>query len=142
MRDYGVNSHPNLINFMTWKEINDQHKVLHYIWYKHYYLLYPFLSNIVLIGKFSIIFTLQRQCCFSLLPVHYRMTNIGTTLCIQLNTMPHSTSVRSWLTACIKVQGQPWLLKGSSTASGYKCPEWLYWIKIACTVDSLSLRLV
>ena len=28
--------------------------------------------------------------CFSLLPVHYCMTNVGTTLCIQLNTMIHS----------------------------------------------------
>ena len=37
--------------------------------------------------------------CFSLLPTHYRVTNIGTTLCIQLNTMPQTIDdVRSGVT--------------------------------------------
>ncbi len=63
--------------------------------------------------------------CFSLLPVHSRMTNIGNTLCIQPNTIPHNIDgMHSWVTPFIIVKvslcywkevpqlliGMPWVI--------------------------------
>ena len=61
------------------------------------------------------------------------MTNIGPILCIQPDNTHTIHAVRSRVTPFI-------IVKISFGYSRLECPEWLYWIKIACTVDSYLMR--
>ncbi len=81
--------------------------------------------------------------CFS--SVHQRMTNYSNnSLCTILSPAKHNAT-HHWRCAFMSdsfynSQVKPLLFKKSSTVSRYECPELLYWIKIACTVDSYFIR--